>query len=367
MRVGIVCPYSFDVPGGVQNHVRDLAVALHAQGHEVGVLAPGECADGLPSYVELVGKADPVPYNGSVARLAFGPRVASRTARWLRTGDFDVVHVHEPIAPSVSLLTLWTAEQPLVATFHTAIERSRAMASVSPLVRPSLEKLAAQIAVSEVARDTLVHHLGGGPVVIPNGLFCDAFASGGPEPVRHRTEPVVVFLGRIDEPRKGLHVLLDAWPQVTAVFPTARLLVAGRGDRLGLAPSGPLTGVEFLGQVSDDARGRLLRSATVCVVPALGGESFGIVLVEAMAAGAAVVASDLPAFRSVLAGDCGRVFPPGDSAALAETIVDVVSDATQRHAMTERASIAVRRFDWSRVIDQVVTVYDTATRAMATR
>ena len=171
MRVGIVCPYSLDVPGGVQNHVRDLAEVLIDLGHSVSVLAPADDDTPVPSYVVSAGRAVPVPYNGSVARLAFGPLSAARVRRWIREGEFDVLHIHEPATPSLSLLALWAATGPIVGTFHTAMPRSRMMSAASSILRPALEKISARIAVSEPARATLVQHLGGEPVVIPNGLF----------------------------------------------------------------------------------------------------------------------------------------------------------------------------------------------------
>ena len=360
MKVGLVCPYSLDVPGGVQNHVRDLAEVLTSRGHKVGVLAPGELSAGLPAYVTLAGRAVPVPYNGSVARLAFGPRVSARTTRWLREGQFDLVHIHEPLAPSVSVLALWACEAPVVATFHTANVRSRTMAAVASIVRPSTEKISARIAVSDVARTTLVQHLGGEPLVIPNGLFCDTFALAEPEPSWQDPGPVVGFLGRTDEPRKGLSVLLEAWDRVRAEVPAARLLVAGRGEPPTTSPEG----VEFLGTVDDEGRRRLLRSVDVYVAPQVSGESFGIVLAEAMAAGTAVVASDLPAFRLVLDdGRAGRMFRTGDAADLAGQTISLLRDEGERTALTRAGSDAVRRFDWSRVGDEVVAVYDTVVRA----
>ncbi len=366
MRVGLVCPYSFDVPGGVQNHVRDLAVALRESDHDVGVLAPGEQTTDLPDYVTLVGKAVPVPYNGSIARLAFGPRTSARTVRWLRDGRFDVLHVHEPLAPSVSLLALWASDGPVVGTFHTANLRSRAMTSLSALVRPALEKVTARIAVSESARATLVQHLGGEPVVIPNGLFCDTFQAAEVEPRWQQPGPTVAFLGRIDEPRKGLSVLLEAWPGIRRQVPTCRLLVAGRGDPPSDAVESP-SGVEYLGTVTDDERGRLLRSATVYVAPQISGESFGIVLVEAMAAGTAVVASDLPAFRDVLAnGETGRLFRTGDADDLARQVIALVAHDEARAILQDRAADAVRAYDWSHLVPTILAVYDTAVQA-ATR
>ncbi len=361
MKVGLVCPYSFDVPGGVQNHVHDLADVLSRRGHVVGVLAPGERDTRLPAYVETVGKAVPVRYNGSVARLAFGPRVANRTRRWLRERDFDVLHVHEPTTPSVSLLALWAAEGPVVATFHTANVRSRSLTSAAALLRPSLEKVSARIAVSETARDTLVRHIGGEPVVIPNGVWCRSFEQAQPRPEWKEPGPTLAFLGRTDEPRKGLRVLLDALPKVLDRHPSARLLVAGRGrpDALDALPGRIRDQIELLGQVSDDDRAALLASATVYVAPHTGGESFGVVLLEAMAAGAAVVASDLPPFRAVLNdGALGELFLAGDPTAAAAAVCRSLDDPARRAQIQGRAAIDVRRYDWSRVVSEIEAVYD---------
>ena len=362
MKIGLVCPYSLDVPGGVQNHVRDLAGVLASRGHGVRVLAPGEGCSGLPAYVETVGRAVSVRYNGSVARLAFGPRVASRVRRWLQDGAFDVLHVHEPSVPSVSLLALWAAECPVVATFHTANPRSRTMSSAAALLRPTLEKVSARIAVSEAARSTLVQHVGGEPVVIPNGVRCSAFEQASPRSVWTAGGPALVFLGRTGEPRKGLTVLLAAFPLVVARHPSVRLLLAGRGsaDVLDVLPNQLRGRVEFLGQLCDDDRAALLASATVYVAPQTGGESFGVVLLEAMAAGAAVVASDLPPFREVLGGGAlGLLFPSGDPAAAAEAISRSLDEPRRREEMRRRAGVAVRRYDWSRVVPEIEAVYET--------
>jgi phosphatidylinositol alpha-mannosyltransferase len=363
VRIGLVCPYSLDVPGGVQNHVRDLAEALLGLGHAVSVLAPADDEEALPEYVVPAGRAMPVPYNGSVARLALGPVSAARTRRWLADGRFDVLHVHEPASPSVSLLALWAARGPIVGTFHTSIGRSRAMLSAQAILRPSLEKISARIAVSEAARSTLVQHLGGEPVVIPNGLYVDRFAAVQPSP-RWATEGgTLVFLGRIDEPRKGLAVLLDALPKVVEQRPGVNLYVAGRGDveeaRSRVPPSyrGHVT---FLGLVDERTRGELLASADVYVAPNTGGESFGIILVEAMAAGAPVLASDLPAFRRVLEdGHLGTLFPTGDAAALADEAVRLLDDDVRRGMLRKAASVAVRRYDWSVLCRDIVRVYET--------
>lgn len=366
LRIGLVCPYSFDVPGGVQFHVRDLAEALIAQGHTVSVLAPADEDTPLPGYIESAGRAIPVRYNGSVARMTFGPVSARRVRRWLVAGDFDILHLHEPVTPSLGMLALWIASGPIVATFHTALLRSRALQVAYPMVRPSLEKIAARIAVSEDARRTLVEHLGGDAVVIPNGVYVDTFAAAQRDERWTGTPqaPTVAFLGRLDEPRKGLPVLTAAIPAVLAVHPGARFLVAGHGETGAAEATAALgdlaSSVEFLGGVSDEDKARLLASVDVYCAPHTGGESFGIVLVEAMSAGATVVASDLGAFRRVLdEGEAGVLFRNGDAADLAATLNRVLADPDLRARTSRRASAVVRRYDWSTVTAQVLTVYET--------
>jgi len=362
MRVGLVCPYSFDAPGGVQFHIRDLAEHLIGLGHHVSVLAPADEGTEVPDYLVSVGGAVPVRYNGSVARLSFGPAVSARTARWLATGAFDVVHIHEPFAPSVGMITLRRSEAPVVATFHSAQERSRALQVAYPLVRPGLEQISARIAVSEDARRTVVEHLGGDAVVIPNGVNTGYFADATPNPAWQGTteRPTLAFLGRLDEPRKGLHVLMDAVPQIRAQHPGLRVLVAGRGD---LAAATAHLGehavaVEELGGITDAEKAALFASVDAYIAPQTGGESFGIVLVEAMSAGTSVIASDLNAFRRVLDdGGSGFLFSTGDPASLADTVLRTLGDPAERARRREHADTAVRRFDWSEVAARILDVY----------
>jgi phosphatidylinositol alpha-mannosyltransferase len=370
MRIGIVCPYSFDVPGGVQFHVRDLAEHFLAGGHHVSVLAPADDDTPVPDYVESVGRAVPVRYNGSVARLSFGPVTAARVGRWVERGDFDVVHLHEPVTPSISVLALWAADGPVVATFHTSNLRSRAMQAAYPLLRPSLEKINGRIAVSEDARRTVTTHLGGDAVVIPNGVNVARFADAAPQArwVGTPAAPTLAFLGRIDEPRKGLPVLAEAMPAVLAQFPGTRLLVAGPGDvdaaRERLDPA-VAAATEFLGMVSDDDKAALLRSVDLYVAPHTGGESFGIVLVEAMSAGAPVVASDLPAFVRVLdGGAAGATFTNEDATDLSGQVTRLLSDPAARERLREVGQRRAQVFDWSVVAEDVMAVYDTVTHGI---
>ncbi len=371
MRVGLVCPYSFDVIGGVQVHVRDLAEYLIAHGHQVSVLAPADEDTKVPDYLAAAGRAVPVKYNGSVARLTFGPVSAARVRRWLAEGDFDVLHLHEPVTPSLSMLALWLATGPIIATYHTATPRSRAMQVVQPMLRPSLEKIAARIAVSEEARRTLVEHFGGDAVVIPNGVNVAAFTTAPCNPAWQGTpeRPTLGVVGRMDEPRKGLPVLLAALPAILARYPGVRVLALGNGSAEELlADCSPevAAAVELLGGLDDVAKASLLASVDLYLAPHTGGESFGIVLVEAMSAGAPVVASDLSAFRRVLAeGRCGVLVPVGDQAALAAAVTDLLADPGHRERLARAGQQVVWRYDWSRVGADVVSVYETVRLGVA--
>jgi phosphatidyl-myo-inositol alpha-mannosyltransferase len=365
LRVGMVCPYSFDVPGGVQNHVLGLARFLRQAGHRPYVLAPGELGPSTTAFdledFASVGAAIPLPYNGSVARVNFGPLSAARVRRWLRNGKFDLIHIHEPITPSISLLALWAAEQPVVATFHTATPRSRSMQLANGVLRAAIEKIDAGIAVSESARNVVVQHLGRDAVVIPNGIRFDDFTkpptTGSLRPSR---QPRLIFIGRLDEPRKGLDVLLAAVPLIRKGRPNLQVVVAGQGSRT-LPPW-----CCNLGTITHEAKIALLGSADVYVAPQLARESFGIVLLEAMASGVQVVASDLPSFVDLLGAPqdeqrLGEVFAVGDHRALAGAVLQALERPNTLRAA--RAQQAARSYDWSRVGATVVAVYRAALSA----
>ena len=368
MRIGMVCPYSFDVPGGVQSHVLQLAEVMRERGHEVSVLAPFSPHVDLPDYVVSGGKAVPIPYNGSVARLRFGPATHRKVKRWLMDGDFDVLHLHEPNAPSLSMLALQAAEGPIVATFHTSTTKSLTLSVFQGILRPYHEKIVGRIAVSDLARRWQMEALGSDAVEIPNGVDVASFANVPRLDGYPRPGGSVLFLGRYDEPRKGMAVLVGALPALVKRFPDVEILIVGRGDEDELREEvGELAGhLRFLGQVDDAVKASAMRSADVYCAPNTGGESFGIVLVEAMAAGTPVVASDLDAFRRVLLdGKAGRLVPVDDSDALAEALIAVLEDDKLRAGYVKAAKVAVRRYDWSVVADQIVRVYETVAGAGA--
>jgi phosphatidylinositol alpha-mannosyltransferase len=365
VKVGIVCPYTWEVPGGVQEHVRDLAEALIDLGHEVSVITPADEDLPLPGYVVPAGRAVPVPYNGSVARLAFGFLSAGRVRRWLKDGRFDVLHVHEPSVPSLSLLACWVASGPIVATVHTANPRSRIMHAARPALQSALEKISARIAVSEAARTTLVEHLGGDAVLIPNGVSVRRYEKADPLPGWPGPGGALGFLGRMDETRKGLSVLLAAFAVLGPQRPGLRLLIAGPGDGdevMSRVPAPLRDRVILLGQVSEEDKVRVYHSVDVFCAPNTGGESFGIVLAEAMAAGAPIVASDLDAFRMVLrGGEAGDLFTVGDADELAVAAGLLLDDPDRRAELSAAARTAVRAYDWPSVAREVVQVYETVT------
>jgi phosphatidyl-myo-inositol alpha-mannosyltransferase len=371
MRIGMVCPYSFDVPGGVQSHVLQLAEVMRARGQHVSVLAPSSPHVELPDYVVSAGRAVPIPYNGSVARLQFSPAVHGRVRRWLADGDFDVLHLHEPNAPSLSMWALRVAEGPIVATFHTSTTKSLTLTVFQGVLRPWHEKIVGRIAVSDLARRWQMEALGSDAVEIPNGVDVEAFRAAPLLAGYPRPGKTVLFLGRYDESRKGMAVLIDALPTLVEHLPGVQVLIVGRGDEDELrSKAGGLAGhLRFLGQVDDAVKASALRSADVYCAPHTGGESFGIVLVEAMAAGTPVVASDLHAFRQVLrdgsADPAGLLVPVEDSAALAAALVAVLQDDRLAHRYIAAGTEAVRQYDWSVVANQIMQVYETVAAAGA--
>ena len=371
LRVGIVCPYSLDVAGGVQGHVLDLARALVALGHHVDVLAPASGSTPVPDFVTRAGRAVSIPYNGSVARLTFGPVSMYRVRRWLRAGAFDVLHLHEPTAPSLSMLALVLADGPVVATFHTSTPRSRTMALFASWLRPMLERVTARIAVSPLARQVYVEHLGGDAVEIPNGVDVAALATAAADPLpRPPGTTTVGFVGRFDEPRKGMATLLEALEPLAA-RQDLRLLVVGRGDAADLRhrlPGALADRVDVLGAVDDTTKARALGAMDVLATPNTGGESFGVVVAEGMAAGTPVIASDIEAFRRVLTDpDSGTVagvlLPPGDAAAWSEGLAALLVDPARRAALARAGRSRVAAFDWSTVAAQVLRVYEVAVAA----
>ncbi len=360
LRIGIVCPYSWDTPGGVQNHIRDLAEFLIAAGHEVSVLAPAIDENKLPDYVVNAGKPISIPYNGAVARVLFGPVAFARVRQWISQGDFDLLHLHEPAIPSISLLACWAADGPMVGTFHAAAKRQKIIFAIGPILEPAIEKLSARIAVSEAARLTLTDHLDTDAVIIPNGIYANRYTEG--KRIEKWSGNTIGFIGRFEEPRKGLSVLVDALPVISRFAPDVKVLVAGPGD-----PAEVIEDIdpqlrqrfEFLGKISEDEKADFMSSVAVYVAPNTGGESFGIILAEALAGGACVVASDIPAFEDLLGqGEFGALFESESATELAKVVIDLLRDENKRKELSSRGKERAKLFDWTVVAQQIYSVYE---------
>ena len=360
LKIGIVCPYSWDTPGGVQNHIRDLAEFLIESGHDVSVLAPVIDESNLPEYVVNAGKPISIPYNGAVARVLFGPVAFARVRQWISQGEFDLLHLHEPAIPSISLLACWAADGPMVGTFHAAAKRQKIIFAIGPILEPAIEKLSARIAVSEAARLTLTDHLDTDAVIIPNGIYANRYTDG--KNIEKWSGNTIGFIGRFEEPRKGLSVLVDALPVISRFAPDVKIFVAGPGD-----PAEVIEGIdpqlrqrfEFLGKITESEKADFMSSVAVFVAPNTGGESFGIILAEALAGGACVVASDIPAFDDLLGhGEFGALFESESSTELAKVVIDLLRDETKRKELSARGKERSKKFDWTVVAQQIYSVYE---------
>jgi len=357
MRIGIVSPYSLTRPGGVQGQVLGLARSLRRRGHDVRVLGPCDGAPPEPGIIAL-GNSVPIEANGSIASLAPDLPAQLRTIRALWDERFDVVHLHEPLAPGPTSTALLTADAPLVGTFHAA-GTSSSYRYLQPLLRYFADWLTVRVAVSKDARALAAAAIGGRFELLFNGVELDRFAGADPWPT---TVPTITFVGR-HEPRKGLAQLLDAVALVPGPLEvwvmsdgpqTAELQARHRGDER----------IVWLGRVTDEEKARRLRGADVFCAPSLGGESFGVVLAEAMAAGTAVVASDLAGYRNAARpGRDALLVPPGDVGALASTLGTVLADAGRRAELVEAGRARAAELSMDRLAACYESVYDDAVRS----
>jgi phosphatidylinositol alpha-mannosyltransferase len=361
-RIGIVCPYGWDTPGGVQSHVRDLAEYLIAQGHYVSVLAPVINDEDIPDYVTSAGRPISIPYNGAVARILFGPLAFARVKQWIGSGDFDLLHLHEPAIPSISLLACWASEGPLVGTFHAASTKQKIAFAITPFIEPVIEKLTARIAVSEAARETLQIHLDTDAVVVPNGIYAKKFSDAHCD--QRWSGNTIGFIGRFEESRKGLSILIAALPAIIEKIPDVRVLVAGPGN-----PAAVLEEMEphlrqrftFLGRISEEDKANFMSSVSIYVAPNTGGESFGIILAEALAGGASVLASDIPAFDSLLGhGKYGSLFQSENSEDLAKRAIELFNSPELRRTIARAGREYAQSFDWDVVAERIYDVYEMA-------
>lgn len=368
MRIALVCPYDWSRPGGVQAHVAGLAGHL-ATRHQIRVIAPSSEPETDDPWLVPVGRPVPVPFNRSRAPVALWPGAWRRTRRALTDLAPDVVHVHEPLAPLVSAAATAAAGRPgfppVVGTFHSWSDRDRLYRLAGPLGRRALARLAAATAVSPAARDYAAGVLGVAPerlAVVPNGVDARFYADAAPfrELVDH-DRPLLLFVGRL-EPRKGCELAVRAFSHARRQHPGLRLCVVGDGSRRRhceeLVPVEARGDVSFVGAVTESDKARFCASADLLVAPNLGGESFGIVLLEAMAAGLPVVASDLPGFRTLATdGSHGYLVTPGDVTALAEAVDRVLADPVRAAGMAAECRRTAERYAWPRVGARMEDLY----------
>lgn len=354
--MGIVCPYSLTLPGGVQGQVLGLGRALQRQRVDARILGPCDGPPPDPSVIPL-GNSIPTANNGSVAAIAPDPSASLRTIRALRDEDFDVIHVHEPFAPGPSLTALVAGGGPEVGTFHRS-GHSTWLRVLGPLVRWGAGNLDVRAAVSEEARATAAEALGGEYELVWNGIDIERYQRGDPWPT---DRPTILFVGR-HEPRKGLSVLLDAMDLLGS---DVRLWVAGQGpetDRLKRSTAADPR-VQWLGPITEDEKVRRIRGCHVLCVPSLHGESFGVVLLEGMAARTPVVASDITGYRNVARpGAEARMVPPGDSDALAKALDAALAGGAEEQEMIERGAARAATFSMDSLASRYLELYDRARR-----
>jgi phosphatidylinositol alpha-mannosyltransferase len=372
VKLALVSPYDFAYPGGVTAHVSNLAEQFVARSHEVHIVAPSSSSEDEADIdhelgaivLHRIGRVVSIPANGSVARITLSVRSYMQTKRLLQEQDFDLIHLHEPMMPALPLTVLRHSNTTNIGTFHAYRNTPLAYFYGKPILRPFFRKLHGHIAVSSAARDFVGEYFRADYRVIPNGIDYGRFNTRA-APLEQFADgrPTVLFVGRLEK-RKGLRFLLRAWPRVLERQPDARLVVVGRGRpfesykrfaaRQGWSPSD----VAFEGYVAAEDLPRYYQSCDVFCAPNTGQESFGIVLLEAMAAGAPIVASDIPGYRDVVAdGEQGLLVEPKNSDAIADAVCRLLANPELRATMRRAGQATARDYDWPRVAGQVLDYY----------
>jgi phosphatidylinositol alpha-mannosyltransferase len=362
VKILLVCPYDWNAPGGVQVHVRQLAGTLRARDHETLVVAPG--AHPSPDAgVRIVGRPVRVPYGGTVAPISFSPGSWRGVKASLDAFEPDVVHAHEPFTPSTSMLAVLAATGPVVATFHAYLDRSRLMDASAPILRQIDRRIDASVAVSDAAAAFVRRIRRGSIEIVPNGVDVDLFGKPAEPPEGLPAGRRILWVNRLD-PQKGFGVMVQAFDLLAREMKDVHMLIAGEGrDRVSLRslPRPARNRVIPLGTVPHDELPRFHAAADVFCSPAVGQESFGIVLVEAMAAGVPVVATDIPGYREVVRnGEDGLLVPPNDHVALADAIRRILSEPELASALAAAGRARAQSFSWDAVVPRLEAVYDGA-------
>jgi phosphatidyl-myo-inositol alpha-mannosyltransferase len=368
MKIALVTPYDYPFPGGVTEHIMHLDREFRARGHDTRIIAAStEDQDALgTNVIKVSGAVAPIPFSGSTARITLSPRVYRRVKKILTTEKFDIVHVHEPGVPLLCLTVLRHSHAVNVGTFHAYRETNALYEYGRPLAARVFGRLDGRIVVSTVVRDYVARYFPGDYRVIPNGIDAARFASPNTKPIARFDDgrPNILFVGRMED-RKGFRYLMRAYPQIKAEIPDVRLLVVGAfGDEekapfIRAARTHHMRGIHFIGWVSREELPRYYLTASLFCAPSTGFESFGIVLLEAMAAGLPIVASDIPGYRQVLTdGVEGRLVRPGDEKEMAEAVIGLLKDPALRSRMAARGRLTADGYDWPIIADRVLDYYD---------
>jgi phosphatidylinositol alpha-mannosyltransferase len=368
MKIALVTPYDYPYPGGVTEHIRSLDRQIRSLGHDTRIIAPSsEPHESLdPHVIKINGDITPLRFNGSTARISLSPEINEHMQEILASENFDVIHIHEPEVPMLSLVALMYSQAVTVGTFHAFMETYGLVAQAYPfLMLPVLERLDGRIFVSKPLRDKVTAYFSGETRVIPNGIDFASYALPDIQPVPEFNDgrPNILFVGRMDE-RKGFRHLLRAYPYVKQRFPEARLLVVGAyrptevASFVRYARLYRLEDIHFVGKVSQEDLRRYYRTATLFSAPSTGSESFGIILLEAMAAGVPVVASDITGYRSVLTHSKeGLLVEPGNEMAIVEAITGLLEDPPVRARMATQGQDTARQYDWSIIAPRILDYY----------
>ncbi|MBK6318355.1 MAG: glycosyltransferase family 4 protein [Dehalococcoidia bacterium] len=364
MRIAMVSPYDIGTPSGVNVHVTNLSREIRSRGHEVTCFFPGEPGDGAPEGSRFIGRAFPVPSGDSVARIALSPFLGRQVSKALNEGDYDVVHIHEPLTPMLPLQFLRQSRALTIGTFHAAHDNgSKGYLLAGPVLRRMAPKLHGRIAVSPAAARLVLRYFPGSYEIIPNGIETDRFRVALDRPPQLvGKDPYILFVGRFEE-RKGLPILLRAFAELKARVPQVHLVVVGAGGRRKnyeeWVSRRAVPDVHFAGYVPDELLPAYYQHAAVFCAPNTGNESFGIVLLEAMAAGCPVVASNIQGFAElVVYGAHGLLVTPRSSSALSDVLTRVFTDEKLRTSLASRGADHVEQFAWPVVADRILSYYE---------
>ncbi len=362
MKIGVVSPYAYPRPGGANDNIRETYENLRERGHEVRIITAPWGDDPPARDVIQIGRAIAVPYNGSVGRITLSARLEYLVTRMLDRERFDIIHHHEPLVPLLSAQILDRKACPQVATFHAFGGFSFSYWLGRPIGKRYMDKLDGRIAVSSAARHFISRYFPGEYRIIPNGVNVDFFTAAKPFPEYRDGKTNILFVGRL-EPRKGATYLMQAYAKLKERYPETRLIVVGRGPQLSdlreFVRDEQVNDVLFAGRVSDIDKARFYRTTDIFCAPSTGQESFGIVLLEAMAAGTAAVASDIHGYKKVIQRNVsGLLVEPKDVDALCSALERLVNEPPLRERLGVAGSARAREFDWPHVTDQLLAFYN---------